>query len=211
VLSPDYVNISPYTQMIQRNIINPVLEQKVYNIRGSTETNIKTINTNFKQFYSGIIKPEKFETLYFIHTNDKITINNDYNSAGNLITQWKQNDTKEVYLWGYGGQYIVAKIINTDYVTASSFVNQALLDDPLSTATQIRNELNKIRIGLTNTKALVTTFTYEPLIGMTSQTDPAGRTTYYEYDSFNRLKTIRDQDGKVIKTIDYQYQQTNTQ
>ena len=57
----------------------------------------------------------------------------------------------------------------------------------------------------------MTTYTYDPLVGMTSQCDANNKITYYEYDSFNRLKTIRDQDGKVIKTIDYQYQQTNTQ
>lgn len=59
--------------------------------------------------------------------------------------------------------------------------------------------------------ALITTYTYEPLIGMTSQTHAAGRTTFYEYDSFGRLKTIRDQDKNAIKTLDYQYQKPYNQ
>lgn len=59
--------------------------------------------------------------------------------------------------------------------------------------------------------AQMTTYTYEPLIGMTSQCDANNKITYYEYDSFGRLKTIRDQDRNVIKTIDYQYQKPNNQ
>ncbi|OYW17999.1 MAG: hypothetical protein B7Z54_06985, partial [Sphingobacteriales bacterium 12-47-4] len=55
--------------------------------------------------------------------------------------------------------------------------------------------------------AQMITQTYEPLIGITSQCDALNRITYYEYDAFNRLRLVRDQDKNVIKKIDYQYQQ----
>lgn len=55
-------------------------------------------------------------------------------------------------------------------------------------------------------KAQMSSFTYEPLIGMTSKCDVNNRIEYYEYDSFGRLKLIRDFDGNIIKSFDYQYQ-----
>lgn len=53
--------------------------------------------------------------------------------------------------------------------------------------------------------AQLKTFTYKPLYGVTSETDAKGMTIYYEYDSFQRLKAIKDQDGNIIKSFDYQY------
>ncbi|MBN8852871.1 MAG: hypothetical protein J0H07_13515 [Sphingobacteriales bacterium] len=55
-------------------------------------------------------------------------------------------------------------------------------------------------------QAQMTTYTYQPLVGMTSACDIGNRITYYEYDGFQRLKRIRDQDYNIIKSIDYQYQ-----
>ncbi|AFD07515.1 hypothetical protein Solca_2476 [Solitalea canadensis DSM 3403] len=54
--------------------------------------------------------------------------------------------------------------------------------------------------------AQITTYTYEPLVGMTSSTDAKGQTTYYVYDGFQRLKWIKDQEGNILKTTDYHYQ-----
>lgn len=53
--------------------------------------------------------------------------------------------------------------------------------------------------------AAISTYTYEPLIGLTSETDPKGKTTYYEYDDFQRLRQVEDQKRNIIKTNTYHY------
>jgi hypothetical protein len=53
--------------------------------------------------------------------------------------------------------------------------------------------------------AQMSTYTYAPLIGMTSGCSANNIITYYEYDLLDRLQVIKDMDGNVIKTIDYHY------
>jgi hypothetical protein len=52
---------------------------------------------------------------------------------------------------------------------------------------------------------LMSTFTYYPLIGVSSKCDEKGNVSYYEYDAFNRLSIIRDQDKNILKKICYNY------
>jgi YD repeat-containing protein len=59
--------------------------------------------------------------------------------------------------------------------------------------------------------AQLTSYTYEPLLGITSQSDANGNISYYEYDNLGRLKFIRDTDKNIIKAMDYQYQKPVTQ
>lgn len=54
-------------------------------------------------------------------------------------------------------------------------------------------------------QAMMSTYTYVPLIGISSLSDASGRITYYEYDSFGRLKLIRDQNQNILKKYEYKY------
>lgn len=56
--------------------------------------------------------------------------------------------------------------------------------------------------------AQMTTYTYSSLVGMTTSCDADNRVTYYYYDGFGRLKWVKDQDGNIIKTYQYHYQNT---
>ncbi|HTL07939.1 MAG TPA: DUF5977 domain-containing protein, partial [Chitinophagaceae bacterium] len=60
-------------------------------------------------------------------------------------------------------------------------------------------------IRLHPSSAKMTTYTYAPLIGMTSQSDINSRPTYYEYDLFGRLYLVRDFDKNILKKYCYNY------
>jgi YD repeat-containing protein len=128
---------------------------------------------------------------------------------------------KEIYfnIWGYNQAYPVVKAENVDYATLNTAVSSIQSDlqgylknniGDLITDTQ-KNSWKSFNAALRSTASLsnvhITTYTYKPLVGMTSQTDPNGVTTYYEYDSFGRLKCVKDQDKNIIKIYDYHYKE----
>jgi YD repeat-containing protein len=96
----------------------------------------------------------------------------------NGITQTISGDWKK-YLW---------TISSTTKITIDN--NHSLLLDDLS---------------LHPVDAQMTTYTYDPLVGMSSTTDPKGYTTYFEYDNMRRLKLSRDNNGNILKKYDYHF------
>ncbi|NML21312.1 hypothetical protein HHL16_10535 [Pseudoflavitalea sp. G-6-1-2] len=56
--------------------------------------------------------------------------------------------------------------------------------------------------------AQMATFTYAPLIGITTQCDARNNVLYYEYDATNRLKLIRDKNRSIVKLFKYVYNTT---
>ena len=53
--------------------------------------------------------------------------------------------------------------------------------------------------------AFVTTYTYDPILGMTTSTDAQNRTSYYEYDALGRLILVRDFEGNILQQTEYHY------
>lgn len=54
----------------------------------------------------------------------------------------------------------------------------------------------------------IETFTYDPIIGMTSKTEANHYTTFYEYDKLSRLNLIKDNDRNIVKSYTYNYANT---
>lgn len=57
--------------------------------------------------------------------------------------------------------------------------------------------------------AQMTTYTYEPISGITSSSDPSGRVILYDYDPFYRLKTVKDEQGRILEHFEYNYASGN--
>lgn len=110
------------------------------------------------------------------------------------LTYWLKDDGGTASV---GGTALLTRNNWTLYQVNLSGVNQIIIS-----GTGIIDELRLIPKN-----AQMTTYTYEPIVGMVSQCDPNNRITYYEYDLLGRLKLIRDQDKNIIKTFQYNYQQ----
>jgi YD repeat-containing protein len=128
-----------------------------------------------------------------------------YNTYGNTCEIKRRNGITTSYLWGYNHTYPVAEITGADYATASSYITQSVLDAATGNGDDaaLRAHLNNLR-SIPN--ALVNTYTYKPVVGISSQTDANGRTTYYQYDGMGRLSLIRDKDNNILKKFCYNYQ-----
>jgi hypothetical protein len=130
-----------------------------------------------------------------------------YDSTGNLLQYTDKGGVVTSILWGYGGRYPVAQLTGIGHAdaVAQSGIDLALLNSPGSEAA-LRTELAKLR-GLTGAQVL--TRTYYPLVGVASQTGIDGRTVYYQYDGFNRLQVVKDQEGNVVKMMEEQFRSGN--
>ncbi len=83
--------------------------------------------------------------------------------------------------------------------------NDVFVDTDGSYTINLTGQVDEVRFYPAD--AVMTTYTYDPLIGMTSSTDANDQTIYYEYDGFGRLKWVKDFKGNILKQNEYFYRQ----
>lgn len=111
----------------------------------------------------------------------------------------------EFYIWGHSNSCILAKIENATKAQIKQYIpNYDRLYEGEPTD-EFYQQINNLRTQLP--QARVTTYIYDSLIGLKQSINPDGTSIYYEYDSFNRLKCIKDNAGKVIEQYEYGYKQ----
>ncbi|MEW7289012.1 hypothetical protein [Aquimarina sp. 2304DJ70-9] len=190
------------------NRISSPIETKVF----EDQQLLNTQNYDYKNWGSNIFLPEIVKTAKKNDTPEPRLTYYDYDNFGNPLEVSKADGTHIVYIWGYQQQYPIAKIENTTYTEVSAHVagiqtkSNADTDRTIGNTGKegaLRQSLDDLRNALPD--ALVTTYTYDPLIGVTSMTDPRGYTMYYEYDNSNRLEYVKDDAGKLISENKYGY------
>lgn len=145
----------------------------------------------------------------FPEEHKKITYNR-YDSHGNILQYTPKNGIPVSIIWGYNNQYPIAKIEGATYSEIESEVaNLQTLSNADNDETSEQNLFNGLNSFRGNhADLMITTYTYDPLIGVTSITPPNGQTAYYEYDGFGRLKSVKDESGNKIQDIQYHYRPT---
>lgn len=124
----------------------------------------------------------------------------------------KLNNTLDrIYVWGYGGRYPIAVIDNMNNTTFEGSTDLKLRLQQLATyrkietATDCTNlrSLNANIRSLLPSSAHITTYTYDPYFGMTSEIDDSNLGIIYTYDTFGRLTAKYDENYKKIEEYNY--------
>lgn len=204
----DYPNEVTLQDLVDDNILSLPISKETYNkneqVYGQfnsydTEGNIVEVFTHNKG------KGSNTSTLNYI-PSDYESVSTFTHNAGKPTQIVKNTGETVSYIWDKSNTYVLAKVINATLGQANAQLTQEL-DLAILTDSQLRDELDKIRQGLPN--AQITTYTYEPLVGVTSVTDARGYTSTYHYDEFSRLQYVKDAEGNILSENQYNYRPQN--
>lgn len=292
----DYLGQAPYSTMIERNLIAPVIEQSAYKNVSGIESFLQFKKTNYNYWdpasqtwgnnASNFILPQTVETKKGANDTETRIRYFSYDAKGNPVYVAKENDTRQIFFWGYNKTYPVAQVTNVSddqktYIAYNSFeditswpvLSGMIVDDntaptgkkcfllrssglnyvlnsnytwvlsywyktgnsisvsgnsTILTTSQPKNGWIYVKRRITGSSGItisgatstsyidevrlypetaqMTTFAYEPLVGMTAQCDANDRITYYSYDASGRLTMVKDDNGNILKKICYNFQ-----
>lgn len=193
-----------------RNEITGLLESSNWRdglFMSSTFTTYQQFDSNPLYIYPGKTETVRVNTpqpsTYFNPlTNSSIALVKDAKysqdatfkfKTGNLVEVTGRNGLVTSYLWR--DKLPIAKAIGVSFNTLSAAYTAA------------GNDLVLLRSQPSLLNSQLSTFTYDPLVGMTSSTDPNGIRVKYVYDALGRLDYMKDKDENIVQKTEYRYKQ----
>lgn len=180
-------------ELTNRNMMAIVLQQKT-KVTSSSSIDVSGYKTDYSLYNVGgstMMLPSQLYQLNASYSGSSFEVAEQvlsYSANGNPIEVVDRSGMHTVYLWGYNDRYLIAEIKNATYSTVNAALNA------------LSNDVSALRTYPSLANSMVTTWTYKPLVGVTSQTEPSGMTTYYDYDGLGRLKEVYRYENNVVST-----------
>lgn len=184
-------------------------------VKTEIKNNGKVVSTNMVKYNnSGNLYPSSVINNNPNDNTDKVTIKyDDYDSKGN-VRQFTSNynaatgaGTSSVIIWGYNQNFPIAKIEGATLADigslADDIIQKSNADTDDASETSLINALDSFRTNTALKNFIITTYTYDPLVGATTVTPPTGLREIYKYDKNGRLTSVVDVNGNILK--DYKY------
>lgn len=210
-------------KLINANMTGILLESKTIKKKDITDAG-KIISKTETRYDNQLNKLPSSVISYNLQDSPSTEVTYDlYDAKGNIQQYTSKNGISTTIIWGYNKTQPIAKIEGAKLPDISQtlidgIVNASNNDAQLGTDASEQSLISALNLFRTHTALagyLITTYTYNPLIGVKSITPPSGIREVYVYDTANRLKEVKQQDkdaagNPVYKTVkEYKYNYKN--
>ncbi len=177
--------------------IGTLLKESV--TKGSMAT---TVHAGYKVFPTGVFPWKISSQTNSAAPRERIRYHN-YDAYGNPVHITQDDSIRVIYLWN--------KLVNSPLaeIKGATYEQVGVCLGMTPEQFTVNSSPNSLDNGLLQTglpRAVATSFSYEPLVGLKAITNPGGARQAFEYDDFLRLRELKDNDGRVIETYKYHYQ-----
>ncbi|WP_139263377.1 hypothetical protein [Chryseobacterium carnipullorum] len=209
--------------MISKNMIGIPLETSTTQTIGNTTKTLSRTETLYPKTTTEITNNNSSLVLplsvlsYEVQNNTPSTevTYDKYDNKGNLQQYTARNGISTTIIWGYNQTQPIAKVegaklSDIPQALIDNIVNASVNDNQFSTEASEQSLISALDV-FRNNAALsayqISTYSYDPLIGVKSITPPSGIREFYFYDTANRLKEVRENSptGKILKEYKYNY------
>lgn len=215
----DYPN--PFTLVGQTNEYQHLIDNNIKGIpiKITAKRNGAIVSTINSKYENNSFYPTSVISINPFDGSEKKAIRYDkYDNKGNLVQYTTNIDENTgigfptTLIYGYNQTLPIAKV---EGATASdlhfiltppgSLGIVTLSDQDINEASEklLLEGLDEYRDNQQLKNFMITTFTYDPLVGITSVTPPNGIREIYKYDSNGKLKMVVDVNGNILSENKY--------
>lgn len=192
-------------KLLNANFVGIPLIQETFNTKNGIT---KTLSKTELKFDNPAHSWASSSVVYDVITGDPETVMtiDKYDGFGNVLQTTSKSGIPTTLVYGYNNTQVIARIEGVAYDelqnlnSVSPIVNASNNDAADATKEgELLTALDSFRKNQALKNYYITTYTYDPLIGITSETSSLGIRKKYVYDNANRLIKTTDVNGVTLE------------